>query len=94
MEVSSENLEYDEELGLYLGNQILKVEITGGEQKGEIIEVSNYLTKTHNVYAQNGMKLIINADTPKNAEPYYTVYNYDRNIPILSCCIILAAARG
>ena len=59
----------------YLGNQILKVEITGGEQKGEIIEVSNYLTKTHNVYAQNGMKLIINADTPKNAEPYYTVYN-------------------
>ncbi len=38
------------------------------------------------------MKLIINADTPKNAEPYYTVYNYDRNIPILSCCIILAAA--
>lgn len=92
MEVSSENLEYDEELGLYLGNQILKVEITGGEQKGEIIEVSNYLTKTHNVYAQNGMKLIINADTPKNAEPYYTVYNYDRNIPILSCCIILAAA--
>ena len=92
VEVSSENLEYDEELGLYLGNQILKVEITGGEQKGEIIEVSNYLTKTHNVYAQNGMKLIINADTPKNAEPYYTVYNYDRNIPILSCCIILAAA--
>ena len=92
VEVSSENLEYDEELGLYLGNQILKVEITGGEQKGEIIEVSNYLTKTHNVYAQNGMKLIINADTPENAEPYYTVYNYDRNIPILSCCIILAAA--
>ena len=39
VEVSSENLEYDEELGLYLGNQILKVEITGGEQKGEIIEV-------------------------------------------------------
>ena len=92
VEVSSENLEYDEELGLYLGNQILKIEITGGEQKGEIIEVSNYLTKTHNVYAQNGMKLIINADTPENAEPYYTVYNYDRNIPILSCCIILAAA--
>lgn len=59
MEVSSENLEYDEELGLYLGNQILKVEITGGEQKGEVIEVSNYLTKTHNVYAKNGMKLII-----------------------------------
>lgn len=25
-------------------------------------------------------------------QPYYTVYNYDRNIPILSCCIILAAA--
>ena len=94
VEVSSENLEYDEELGLYLGNQILKVEITGGEQKGEIIEISNYLTKTHNVYAQNGMKLIINADTPKNAEPYYTVYNYDRNIPILSCCIILAAVKA
>ena len=61
-------------------------------EQGKVVEVSNYLTKTHNVYAKNGMKLIINADTPENVQPYYTVYNYDRNIPILSCCIILAAA--
>ena len=49
VEVSSENLEYDEELGLYLGNQILKVEITGGEQKGEIIDFKTPVIAKFNI---------------------------------------------
>ena len=45
-----------------------------GNEKGSIIEVTNYLTKTHSVYAKENMRLIINVDTPDDIEPYYTVF--------------------
>lgn len=92
VEVSAENVEYDEGLEIYLGTQELRVEMLDGEEKGSIIEVTNYLSQTHNVYAREGMKLIINADRPENTEPYYTVYNYDRTLPMISCFVVLAAA--
>ena len=56
-----------------------------GIQKGKIIEVTNYLTKTHNVHAKIHMPLIINIDQPDNIEPYYTVYNYDRTFLFCMC---------
>ena len=62
VEVSDESLEYDEGLEIYLGTQELKVEMLDGEEEGSIIDVTNYLTQTHNVYAEEGTKLIINAD--------------------------------
>jgi len=92
VEVSSEELEYDEELGMYLGSQELEVEMLDGEEKGEIISVTNYLTKTHSVYAEEGTKIIISADRPEGTEPYYSVYNYDRTLPYVSSLLILAAA--
>ncbi len=92
VEVSSEELEYDEELGMYLGSQELEVEMLDGEEKGEIISVTNYLTKTHSVYAEEGTKIIISADRPEGTEPYYSVYNYDRTLAYVSSLLILAAA--
>lgn len=92
VEVSDEDLEYDDGLEIYLGTQELKVEMLDGEEKGSTIEVTNYLTQTHNVYAEEGTKLIINADRPDNIDPYYTVYNYDRTLPMAGCFIVLAAA--
>ena len=92
VEVSDESLEYDEGLEIYLGTQELKVEMLDGEEEGSIIDVTNYLTQTHNVYAEEGTKLIINADRPDNIDPYYTVYNYDRTLPMAGCFIVLAAA--
>lgn len=41
MEISNENIEYDEGLKLYLGTQDLKVKMTEGNEKGSIIEVTN-----------------------------------------------------
>lgn len=87
VEISNENIEYDEGLKLYLGTQDLKVKMTEGNEKGSIIEVTNYLTKTHSVYAKENMRLIINVDTPDDIEPYYTVFNYDRRFS-------MAAWRG
>lgn len=93
VEVLSEDLEYDENLEITLGTQVLQVRMLNGEEEGNTLEVTNYLTQTHNVYAEEGSRLIINADRPEgDVEPYYTVYNYDRTVPMISCFIVLAAA--
>ena len=85
VEISNEDIEYDKELKIHLGSQDLKIKMSEGIQKGKIIEVTNYLTKTH-------MPLIINIDQPDNIEPYYTVYNYDRTFSLFACAAVLAAA--
>lgn len=99
VEISNEDIEYDKELKIYLGSQDLKIKMSEGIQKGKIIEVTNYLTKTHNVHAKTHnvhakihMPLIINIDQPDNIEPYYTVYNYDRTFSLFACAAVLAAA--
>lgn len=92
VEVCSEDLEYKKELRINLGKQELKVRMLEGKEKGKEINVENYLTNTHNVYAKKHTKLIISADRPKNAEPYYSVYNYDRTDPTIGCVIILLLA--
>ena len=92
VEISNEDIEYDKELKIYLGSQDLKIKMSEGIQKGKIIEVTNYLTKTHNVHAKIHMPLIINIDQPDNIEPYYTVYNYDRTFSLFACAAVLAAA--
>ena len=81
VEVSSEEVEYDKGLGIYLGKQILQVRMTEGEEEGKTIEIINHLVKSHSVYARENTRLIITADRPENIEPYYTVYNYDRSVP-------------
>lgn len=92
VDIISEQLEYDEDLQIYLGSQKLKVELLAKDYKGQKIEVTNYLTKTHNVFAQNGTSLIINVDDPENLDAYYTVYNYDRSFSMLTCAGILMLA--
>ena len=92
VEISDEDIEYDESLKIYLGTQNLKVRMTEGTEKGTVIEVTNYLTKTHNVLARVNMPLIINVDQPDKVEPYYTVFNYDRRFAMLACAAVLVAA--
>ena len=92
VEISDSELPYDEELKIYLGTQNLKVKMTEGNEKGTVIEVTNYLTKTHNVLAKQNMSLIINVDRPEQVEPYYTVYNYDRRFALIACVAVLFAA--
>ena len=92
VEISDSELHYDEELKIYLGTQNLKVKMTEGNEKGTVIEVTNYLTKTHNVLAKQNMSLIINVDRPEQVEPYYTVYNYDRRFALIACVAVLFAA--
>lgn len=65
--------------GQKLGSQQLRVRLPDGQE----ITLTNYLTETHNVLLKAGDSAIICADTPENAAPYYTVYHYDRFLPLL-----------
>lgn len=79
LEVESETLS-DSELktGQKLGEQRLRVRLSDGQE----IVLVNYLTEIHNILLKKGDSAIVCADMPKNAEPYYTIYNYDRTISL------------
>lgn len=85
LEVISEELE-DSSLGTgqQLGKQQLRVRLSDGTE----VELYNYLTETHNILIAQGDTVIVCADTPENAQPYYTVYNYDR-VPALAGLILV-----
>lgn len=62
----------------FTGFQNLRVKILEGELKGETVNIDNYVTAQHNVVVNEGRRVVVCADTPENAEPYFTLYNYDR----------------
>ncbi len=92
VQIGGENLKYDQVQKLWLGTQELTVELLQSPDKGQSIEVTNYLTNTSNILLKAGDGVIIKADTPNNAAPYYTVYNYDRGLPLVGCGLLLVAA--
>lgn len=68
--ITSERLELDSaDASLYLGEQEVVVELLEGEQKGEQVEIDNYLTQIHNIRVSVHQRVIVCADTPGNAAP-------------------------
>lgn len=85
--ITSESLEQDSsDPSLYLGEQEIVVELSEGDMKGQKVNIDNYLSQVHNIRVSNNQRVIVCADTPENAEPYYTVFNYDRTLPL--CMLI------
>lgn len=76
--------------GRKLGEQQITVRLKNGEMKGKEIEITNYLTNTHNVLVKNGQHVIIKADRPEGIEPHYSLYNYDRTRGLLTVTGILS----
>lgn len=74
VQVLSQSLEESSLGSGMLGSQDLAVRLRDGSE----IQVTNYLTDTHNILAEEGSKVIICVDAPDGVEPYYTLYNYDR----------------
>ena len=62
-----------------VGYQKVQVQLNEGNHKGEILEIENYITAQHLVKVTVGSRVIVCADEPEQAEPYYTIYNYDRS---------------
>lgn len=99
VEITSSNLEYDQDLKINLGKQVVVVEILEGKSTGKRVEIDNYLTAAHNVEVVIGSKVIISADEPDGIDSYYTVYNFDRGLGmiIFTCVlllVIIAIGRG
>ena len=85
LEVTSETLSDSTlETGQKLGVQTLRVRLSDGQE----LSLTNYLTETHNILLKKSDRVIICADLPENAAPYYTVYNYDRTIPLMGLAAV------
>lgn len=75
-----------------LGTQELLVKFTSGELKGEEVLVRNNLSETQNVTVKEGSKIVVKADMPNNVTPYFSVYNYDRDISLIVVVILFICA--
>ena len=92
LSVEEESLDYDSmETDRLVGTQEITVEILGGELKGEVVEVTNYMTRSINVYCTEGKIITLCVDLPDNAEPNYTVFNYSRGLQILGLILVFCA---
>ena len=90
--VDNERLETDPyDHSRYLGEQELTVLILEGDQKGDKESIDNYLSQTHNIYVNANQKIIVCADMPEGVAPYYTVFNYDRCLPLGILVVVFAA---
>ncbi len=90
--VESSDLERGTDSSRYYGTQELLVYIKEGDYEGQEISVTNYLSDTTNVLAEEGMSIIICVDTPEDASPYFTVFNYDRQTGLAAIAGLFAVA--
>ncbi|MDF9824415.1 putative membrane protein [Breznakia sp. PF5-3] len=81
----------------YKGTQELEVEVKTGKLRGEVVNVENYLSRTHNILVEKGTSIIICLDET-SSESHISVYNYSRsNIVYLMVAlfvIIMIAVGG
>ena len=70
--------------GQMLGDQTLSIAL----DNGEMVRLTNYLTDTHNILAEEGLKVIVCVDAPEGVEPYYTLYQYDRTTGVAVILVI------
>lgn len=70
--------QFNESKNIYFGTQEVKLKILSGEHKGEVKNVTNYLSDTHNVYLKPNMKIVVDIATAGNSGYSVTVYNYYR----------------
>ncbi|MBV4426794.1 YibE/F family protein [Clostridium tyrobutyricum] len=62
----------------YFGTQQSQIKILTGEHKGEIKNVTNYLSDTHNVYLKPNMKIVSEISTANGGSYSVSIYNYYR----------------
>lgn len=89
LELISENTTVDEEYeGVLRGSQEISIRITSGEHKGEIHELTNYMSALYNIDCQKGTKLIVRFDARENGSYNIAVYNYDRETVLVGAILL------
>ncbi len=69
------------------GRQDVLVEILEGEAKGEVVQISNFITPTYQVILSEGSRVIVRADMPQGIEPHFAIYTYNRTLPVLAIIV-------
>lgn len=95
LDVLENNIEKNEKYeGVYVGNQVLDIEVLTGEYAGDRMEITHYVSiLNYNTVAEKGMKLYarvyktLNPDT-KVYDVDVTIYSYNR-MPVLIGLTIL-----
>lgn len=78
--------------GLRLGRQELEVELLGGEYKGEVLPVENFLSAYSNVDGKVGARVIVRVNVDEDGAPFVVVVaNYDRGIVMGGLVLLFGA---
>lgn len=89
LELMSENTTVDEEYeGVIRGSQEISIRITSGEHKGEIRELTNYMSALYNIDCQPGTKVIVRFDAREDGSYNVAIYNYDREVVLIGAIVI------
>lgn len=91
VKVLSDDTELDPETeNVRRGSQELRLELTSGRHKGDVAQVTNYLSAFYNVYVKEGDKVSVSVNTLATGEYSVSVYNYARDIWIWAFIALFA----
>lgn len=97
--VLADDTELDPEVeNVRRGSQELRVELLSGRHRGDVAQVTNYLSAFYNVYVKAGDKVAVSVNTLATGEYSVSVYNYARDLWIwgfiLLFALVLVAVGG
>ena len=93
LEVLEDNAVTDPAIeGFRRGDLELKLELTSGRYKGDIVTVTDYLSAMYNVDVEAGDSLSVRIDTTGIGEYQVSVYNYNRAPWLIALVVVFAAA--
>lgn len=79
--VLADNTEPDPETeNVRRGSQELRLELLSGRHRGDVAQVTNYLSAFYNVYVKAGDKVAVSVNTLATGEYSVSIYNYARDV--------------
>ncbi|MCD8380815.1 MAG: YibE/F family protein [Lachnospiraceae bacterium] len=75
-----------------VGSKLLRLEIRSGRYKGDVVEVTDYLSALYNVDAEEGDMLTVRIDTSGVGQYSVSIYNYYRTPWLIAFVVIFAVA--
>lgn len=74
--------------GVLRGSQEISIKILSGSHKGEIHQITNYLSALYNINCRKGTRIVVRLDKRDTGTYNVSVYNYDREA-VLSGAIVI-----
>lgn len=89
LKLVTENATVDEQYeGVIRGSQDISIKITSGKHKGEIYEITNYMSALYNIDCQKGTKVVVRIDSREDGSYHVSIYNYDRETVLIAAIAV------